>query len=278
MAPVSSFGLIAFRIKNNTFKQIDKLVTDKKSLTGFETQEIQFLMIQRKDSIGYVELVRGKYSSDDITYIKAQITGMTETERKRILEVPFETVWNDMWGGNSHSKQYTSEYEASKRKIQGLRDSGLLRTCIEDAGPAIYTTPEWGFPKGRRNQREDNLTCAMREFNEETGLRPYQYIILENMEPIRETFFGNNHVHYTHIYYLAMCSSDLEVSMKRFDTTMAREVGDIRWASLEEALALIRPDNVEKRGILLRTSTILRNYCPLQMGSFMMDIAGTKGY
>jgi 8-oxo-dGTP pyrophosphatase MutT (NUDIX family) len=276
MAPVSSFGLIAFRIKNNTFKQIDKLVTDNKSLTGLESQEIQFLLIQRKDSIGYVELVRGKYSQDDLVYIKAQIAGMTETERQRILDLPFEKVWNEMWGScSSNSKQYTSEFEASKRKIQGLRDSGVLRTLVEEAGPAVYKTPEWGFPKGRRNQREDNLTCAMREFNEETGLRPYHYVVLENMDPIRETFFGNNHVHYTHVYYMAMCSSDLEVSMKRFDTHMIREVGDIQWASLEEALALIRPDNVEKRGILLRASTILRNYCPLQMGVFGTDISGS---
>jgi hypothetical protein len=55
--------------------------------------------------------------------------------------------------------------------------------------------------------------------------------------------------------------------MNKFDNHMSREVGDIRWVSLEDALSLIRPENVEKREILLRASSILRNYCALQMGS-----------
>ena len=33
-----------------------------------------------------------------------------------------------------------------------------------------WTTPEWGFPKGRRNLKESNLDCSRREFMEETGL------------------------------------------------------------------------------------------------------------
>ena len=270
MAPVSSYGLIAFRVKNKDFKQVKWLLSDSKSLTGYERNEIQFLLIQRKDSIGYVELVRGKYKMDDLDYIRAQIRGMTAEERDRILNLPFDRLWNEMWGSNPNSRQYTNEYESSRKKIAQLRgenNTGILVKLIEEVGEPIYTTPEWGFPKGRRNPREDNLACAMREFNEETGLRPYQYIVLENMEPIRETFFGNNHVHYTHIYYLAYCSPELEVSMNKFDNHMSREVSDIRWVSLEDALSLIRPENVEKREILLRASSILRNYCALQMGS-----------
>lgn len=267
MAPVCSYGLIAFRINNKSFKQTSKLTSDARSLTGYEGQDIQFLLIQRKDSIGYVELIRGKYKPDDVEYISAQIDGMTGDERQRIITLPFDRLWNDMWGANPNSKQYTNEHESARKKIAHLRESGVLEKLINESKASVYTTPEWGFPKGRRNPREDNISCAMREFNEETGLRPYQYAIVENMEPLRETFFGSNHVHYTHIYYMANCSPTLEVSMKKFDSHMAREVGDIRWVGLEEALKLIRPDNVEKREVLLRASSILRNYCALQMGS-----------
>jgi hypothetical protein len=48
---------------------------------------------------------------------------------------------------------------------------------------------------------------------------------------------------------------------------MTREIGNIGWFSLEKALSLIRADNVEKREILLRTSSLLRNYCPLTLFS-----------
>jgi len=264
LAPVSSYGLIAFRVIGET--QANRLVREQKSLTGYEGQKVQFLLIQRKDSIGYVEIIRGKYKLDDTVYIKAQITGMTEIERNRVINLPFETLWTDMWGSNTNGKQFTNEFDQSRRKFQQLKDGGFLTQYVSEAAPP-FATPEWGFPKGRRNPREDNLSCAMREFNEETGLRPHQYKIVENMEPIRETFFGNNHVHYTHVYYLAYCTPELEVVMKKNDNHMVREVSDIRWASLEEALTLIRPENVEKRDILLRAATILRNYCALQMGT-----------
>jgi hypothetical protein len=44
---------------------------------------------------------------------------------------------------------------------------------------------------------------------------------------------------------------------------MTREIGAIQWLTLEQALQKIRPDNVEKREILLKTGRILRNFCPV---------------
>jgi hypothetical protein len=43
---------------------------------------------------------------------------------------------------------------------------------------------------------------------------------------------------------------------------MRREIGNLGWFTLEEALQKIRPENVEKKEVLIRVSTILRNYCP----------------
>ena len=39
-----------------------------------------------------------------------------------------------------------------------------------------YNYPEWGFPKGRKNENETNLDCAKREFIEETGLSNDDFI------------------------------------------------------------------------------------------------------
>ena len=40
-----------------------------------------------------------------------------------------------------------------------------------------WITPEWGFPKGRRNYMETDNSCAIREFNEETGYVECDYEI-----------------------------------------------------------------------------------------------------
>ena len=44
---------------------------------------------------------------------------------------------------------------------------------------------------------------------------------------------------------------------------MAREIGDIQWFSLEDAISKIRPDNIEKREILLKAGKIMKNFHPL---------------
>ena len=46
-----------------------------------------------------------------------------------------------------------------------------------------------------------------------------------------------------------------------------REVRQIRWLSYEEAMAHIRPENPEKRQVLLRVNKILQKFCPLAVGA-----------
>ena len=111
---------------------------------------------------------------------------------------------------------------------------------------------------------ETDVNCAIREFQEETGLKRQDFTILQNTYPISETFFGSNQVHYCHKYYIALCNKDIEVNMNMNNPHMAREIGAIKWCSLDEALTKIRPDNVEKREILLKAGKILRNFYPIE--------------
>ncbi len=57
---------------------------------------------------------------------------------------------------------------------------------------------------------------------------------------------------------------DIEIDARNHH--MVREIGNIGWFSLNDALEKIRPDNVEKREVLLKVSSLLRNYCPLYVG------------
>ena len=48
---------------------------------------------------------------------------------------------------------------------------------------------------------------------------------------------------------------------------MRREIGDLGWFPLDVAMTKIRDENVEKKEVLLRVTSILRNYCPLVLGA-----------
>lgn len=257
--PVMSYGIIAVRYSSDDISRKSKILCSSKSLiTGVdETSMLQFLLIQRKDSLNFVEFIRGKYDVTDLTYIERMFRNMTIAEQERILFLDFEGLWKSVWGRASRSHRMEFENSLEKyKKIQSFL-SGFIQK-----NRSTWTEPEWGFPKGRRNYLENDISCAIREFAEETGLSRNSFRIMENILPVTEQFFGSNHVQYCHKYYIAICHPDVEVSMNYDNEIMSKEIGDIRWFTHEQALAKIRPDNIEKREILLNVMKIMKNFLP----------------
>jgi len=254
MSPVTSYGIIAVKYPN-----INKSLFSK-SIINNRNDYLQFLLIQRKDSISYVEFIRGKYNPYDDEYICKLLRGMTQNEQQQLISMTFDKLWYSVWGENSNIKSHKNTYDSSEKKYLQIKD--VLHRLIEE-NPSKWTEPEWGFPKGRRNPHESDINCAIREFQEETGLKRYDFTIIQNTSPISETFFGSNQVHYCHKYYIAICNNTIDVEMNIDNPHMAREIGAIEWCSLDEAISKIRPDNVEKREILLKAGKIMRNFYPI---------------
>ena len=272
-SPVTSFGTILFRVNHPNWSQEKVLSQTPQSLTGLETffNNIEILLIQRRDSLGYVDLLRGKYSVNDADYIRKQLHGMTDEERQKLVDRDFDSLWADMWGSESGDIQYKKDKENSRNKLIALREGITLDISGNKANlqdfvnqcTVHWDTPEWGFPKGRRDGNETDLECALREMKEETGLLEEEVTIIHNLEPLNETFFGSNHIHYCHKYFLVYVPDGNQVKFSSENPHMRRELGNIGWFSLNAALSKIRPDNVEKREVLLRVASLLRNYCAL---------------
>lgn len=257
--PIMSFGIIAVHFDSEDIAAKNELLCSEKShVSGRELiPRMKFLLIQRKDSLNFVEFVRGKYMPNDLNYLINMIKNMTISEQMKLLNFSFEELWKNVWGRSS--KTHRNDYEISLNKYNQI--SKLLPKLIEE-NPSQWKEPEWGFPKGRRNEHESDLHCAIREFEEETNIHKNTFKILDNILPVSETFFGSNHVHYCHKYYLAVFDSQVEVRVASQNHHMIREIGDIRWLSFDEALQKIRPDNIEKREILFNVVGIMRNYLP----------------
>ena len=244
MMPITSYGILAIR-------QIP---------TNRGLYSLEFLLIRRRDSLSFIEFVRGKYSLTDRVYLKTLLQGMSQPEQEKLRTLSFEELWRGVWGdtGDSHRM----EYEAAERKYRQLEP--MLATVLAET-PSIWPEPEWEFPKGRRHMYESEMNCAIREFQEETSLTRTEFKVFQNVEPLVETFFGSNGVQYRHKYFLATCRSTQTVTMNSANHHMAREIGDIGWFSLEQALQKIRPESVEKRELLLRVGCILRNFSAIEI-------------
>ena len=271
--PDSSYGVLVFRwiSRNDTWSQPIEFCKDNNTNTGIQNIIPQVLMIQRKDSLGFMDIMRGKYKVNEPDYIKKQLHGMTLKEREKLLTYEFEDIWKELWGSDTESShRYAYDHTMSKQKLAELKagvklPSGETYTLADllRQEPAVYQTPEWGFPKGRRDPYETDTQCAFRELFEESSITEDELFKAVNISPLIEQFYGSNNVHYRHSYYLAEYVGQRSISFNSLNAEMTREVGNLAWKTLDEAYELLRPENVEKRGIILQLSILLRNFAPI---------------
>ena len=211
-------------------------------------------MICRKDSLGYVDFMRGKYPLHSEFYIQNIIDEMTNDEKKDLMKHDFKTLWTNLWG-NFVGCQYRGEEKISSEKFQKMKLGGSLLDLINNS-KTNWETPEWGFPKGRRNYQENDLACALREFQEETGYIKDQLDIIHNLMPFEEIFTGSNMKSYKHKYFVAY----MEPDKKSINNFQLSEVSKIGWFTLEESLEMIRPYNLEKRQVIKKIDNVLHKY------------------
>jgi 8-oxo-dGTP pyrophosphatase MutT (NUDIX family) len=193
---------------------------------------------------------------------------MSLDEKEQILSLSFDKLWIEMWGeSNIMNNQYKSEENASKKKFELLKEGVVIDNSlyilkdIVKMSKTTWSETEWEFPKGRRNQREKDLDCALREFQEETGIAQNQVTIIDNILPFEEIFIGSNHKAYKHKYFLALFNNLQEVdNLDELNNFQVTEVSKLEWKTLDKCLESIRPYNLEKKEIIQNINKVLQEY------------------
>jgi len=240
--PIISLGVIAYTVD--------------------EDDEYRFLMIRRKDTLGYMDFIRGKYSIYNKEYIVNLLDEMTLDEKSRLLQNDFDTLWKLLWHNSNIALQYKYEQESSREKFNalvcGIMTQSTIYTLAElvNASTSKWEEPEWGFPKGRRNHNENDADCAFREFTEETGYATSVMKIVENIQPFEEIFMGSNLKSYKHKYYLMRIDRPF-CDIQPYDKN---EVSKVEWKTYEQCLACIRPYNLEKKKLINNVMQCLTQY------------------
>jgi 8-oxo-dGTP pyrophosphatase MutT (NUDIX family) len=238
--PITSIGIIVFN--NNA-------------------PEMEYLMIRRKDSLGYVDFLRGKYPLFNKRYLLNIINEMTNSEKEKLLNKEFDELWTELWG-DYIGIQYRGEEKTSREKFNSLKmgitlsnDEYNLQNLI-DLCEEKWDEPEWGFAKGRRNYQERDLNCALREFEEETGCCKNSIKLIQNLLPIEELFTGSNYKSYKHKYYIAY----MDKQDGPFINYQKSEVSKVEWLTFTESQKIIRPYNLERIDTLKKVNHILSYY------------------
>ena len=245
--PITSCGVILYK-KNDLYDEKNKL-----------DNKYKFLLVQRKDTLGFIELLRGKYRLNDNMYITKLLEMMTICEIDKLKKLSFDELWKILWFKRNIS-HYKNEYEESKKKFEKLkeREDNSLEQLIDKAN-IVYIEKDWGFPKGRRNLRESDYDCALREFEEETGYNRDEYYILKNIAPIDEIFIGSNGIKYKHVYYIGVSKRDINLKIDPNNIHQCTEISKVSWFQILESIQKIRPYNEEKKKVLRKVNKLLKN-------------------
>ena len=240
--PITSLGIITYRYNN-------------------EKKEYEYLMIRRRNSLGFVDFIRGKYNIYNKSYIMNIINEMTVKEKKMIIENDFDYLWNYLWNNNTIIK-YSNEELSSKEKfnilksgVNTLSTSYSLDSLINSSNTK-WEEEEWGFPKGRRNFQEKDIVTATREFTEETGILSSNINIIMNVVPFEEIFTGSNFKSYKHKYFIA-CIKDNNIKLNNYQKS---EVSKVEWKTFYECIKCIRSYNKEKMLLIDKINKMLLKY------------------
>jgi 8-oxo-dGTP pyrophosphatase MutT (NUDIX family) len=239
--PIMSFGIICYKIEDNVIK---------------------YLMIQRKDSLSFMEFIRGKYNVADILYLRQLISAMTLNEKNLLAKKPFDDIWNYVWYQNNTSNiKHTTEYLESKHKFEYLISNNILQNIFNNIIQNAEQEQEWGFPKGRRKLKEADIDCAIREFCEETRLTVDDINILKDILPFEEIFFGTNNVLYKHTYYLAKINNNnVDLVIDEMCLEQVKEVRALNWFTFEDVLLHIKLYNIERHQIINKVHQVIKGH------------------
>ena len=240
--PTTSYGVICYKTINNKHR------------------DIKYLMIQRKDTLCYVEFIRGKYEIENKDYILKLFENMTNVEQELIRTKSFEQLWTTLWIDN---KKKNSDYKATKEKFNMIK-KGYNVKLIEPMSPQLFfdinyilkncgscrIEQEWEFPKGRRRIGEDDFTCAKREFTEESGLSIDKVNFSDPYKSYEEIYLSMNKIRYRNVLYIGRhierYDSDTNVLFDENNLNQIKEVRDVQWMTSEQVCEKLKNRYSEK--------------------------------
>jgi 8-oxo-dGTP pyrophosphatase MutT (NUDIX family) len=242
-----------------------------------------YCLVRRWHTFAFSDFIQGRYQLEDRDRIYQMFELMTLNEKEAIQAAPsFSALWQQYWrGGVGVKHSFKKEYKMAMHKYDmlvkgysvsmpltlGVKVSMTLQLATILANTSFLPSPEWGFPKGKRNHKHETpLMCAQRELKEETNLEavgagagapphspPQQFV---------ESFVGSNGVRYEHIYYLAKCrDANTLLVCDPQNANQTVEIGDIGWFSYDECLQLFREQDYAKKNVLSQVHGIITNSC-----------------
>jgi 8-oxo-dGTP pyrophosphatase MutT (NUDIX family) len=219
-------------------------------------KQVEILMIKKRYTYSFFMFVYGFFRKSDTKQLKHLFDTMTFQEKIDIMSMQFHLMWyrialnnpdldyniNDMYELNKIKTVDVISRSETRRIFRQKREKFMKNFKHDDDTRRLFnlisqsTDSEllWEVPKGSRCKGETDLTCAMREFREESSIDMHYYDIIDS-EPAIETHEDNG-VTYRNVYYVAELKRKYAAYVPRVHYTnpdQTIEIEQIKWVSLD---------------------------------------------
>lgn len=202
----------------------------------------KYLIVQNRDSESFIYFfLAWNMERWNEHYLVKVVRGFSRDELNRLLYYPFEMIYTDLYVNHvkgTFQRQY-NRAQSNYKYFHSRKD--WIRICQD-----IPTTEiKWGFSKGRLENSERPHDCAMRELEEEVGIKENEISLYPTINPV---FYKNEKSLFkTYVnvcLFPAKCSFELPIQYQQFANTIrclsvSNEILHAKWVSLEEAFFLL---------------------------------------
>lgn len=238
--------------------------------------EVYYLIIQKRDTFAYIDLLTGRKTYKDLNTIISQ---MAVFERQKLLKYDRDVLLDDIIKSNKLRVQLKSKvsnypdkdtiqkslhslYTAkrsdlpgyniplSKRKLHTLgnimhvnNSKEVIEGSLKPSKNSNSMNLVCEFPKGRKNRKESQLQCALREFKEETNLNIDIYTV-ENIGQLYDVYEGTDGIWYATGLYIARCMDNRPLPIKTVKSNLrpisvSKEAHDVFWLKFKDTLHIL---------------------------------------
>jgi len=203
-------------------------------LVDIFSSPVRFLTVQRKDSYGYIDFIRNDRLQ--AIHINECFKTLTKDEIFKLQVLSFRDLVKDLYHVPYHVKHSMS---LPPDIIIQRWEEKFSRFCVKQLVQNMnggHDEADWGFPKGKRERKETEWECAIRECKEETGIRAQYFEQIPDVK-IQEHFTGTDGHIYMHTYFLAKLTHPMSWK-ERIRRT--KETRKIEWKTIQDFVECLK--------------------------------------